>query len=188
MTIDRAGPAPVDELVTRHLPALRAFVRLRMGPELRSREESCDIVQSVAREILEHSDRFAHGGETGFREWLFTTAHRKVVNHLEHWRAAKRSAGRETPMIVPEEFASLGTTPSQHAAVREEFRRIEAAFDKLSGEQREIVMMARLLGMSHAEIAARSGKTEVAVRKTLSRALARLAAVLAGVVDTGEQA
>ena len=36
-------------------------------------------------------------------------------------------------------------------------------------------MMARFLGMSHAEIAEETGKSEVAVRKVLSRALARLA-------------
>ncbi len=96
------APDPaVEQLVARHLPALRAFVRLRMGAELRSREESGDIVQSVAREVLQHRDRFQHGGEQGFREWLFTTAHRKVANRLEHWRAEKRSVGRELPVEVP---------------------------------------------------------------------------------------
>ena len=39
--------------------------------------------------------------------------------------------------------------------------------------------MAKLLGLTHGEIAERTGKTEVAVRKILSRALARVAARLA---------
>ena len=34
-----------------------------MGRELRAREESCDIVQSIAREVLQNADRFQHGGE-----------------------------------------------------------------------------------------------------------------------------
>jgi RNA polymerase sigma factor (sigma-70 family) len=171
----------VDGMVARYLPALRAFVRLRMGRELRAREESCDIVQSVAREVLHHAERFQHGGESGFRDWLFTTAHRKVVNHLEHWRAQKRSAAQE--VVLPEELAGLGGTPSKHASAREELAAVEGAFDALTEEQREVVTCSRLVGMSHAEIAQRLGKSEVAVRKILSRGIARLAAVLAGEVD-----
>jgi RNA polymerase sigma-70 factor (ECF subfamily) len=175
----------VEDLVVRFAPALRAFVRLRMGTLLRSREESCDIVQSVTREVLQHSDRFAHGGEQGFREWLFTTAHRKIVNRLEHWQADKRNAGREAHVEVPEELAGLTATPSRHASAREELAAMERAFDVLGEEQREVVIMSRMLGLSHAEIAARLGKSEVAVRKALSRGLARLAAELAGEGELG---
>lgn len=170
-------PDDVEQLVARFLPALRSFVRLRMGGELRAREESCDIVQSVAREVLQHRDRFQHGGEQGFREWLFTTAHRKVVDRLDHWRAGKRR-GAEAPS-VPEELAGIGPTPSQHASAREQLAAVEQAFDGLSAEQRDVVVWSRLLGLSHGEIAARLGKREDAVRKILSRALARLATRLA---------
>lgn len=170
-------PADIDVLVARYLPALRAFVRVRMGPELRAKEESTDIVQSVAREILQFADRFQHGGESGFRDWLFTTAHRKVVDHLQHWRAQKRQQKRDTEL--PEELAGLLATPSRHASAREDLLAVERAFDALTDEQRDVVTWSRLLGLSHTEIAARLGKSEVAVRKILSRALARLAAVLA---------
>lgn len=175
----------VEQLVTRHLPALRAFVRLRMGLELRNREESCDIVQSVAREVLQHEDRFAHGGEDGFRTWLFTTAHRKVVNRLEHWRAEKRNAHREQPIELPDGLSGLTASPSQHASAREELTSVEAAFDQLTAEQREVVTMSRLLDMSHAEIATRLERSEVAVRKILSRALAKLAATMAASDSSG---
>jgi RNA polymerase sigma-70 factor, ECF subfamily len=170
-------PANVDSLVARYLPALRAFVRVRMGAELRAKEESSDIVQSVAREILQFSERFQHGGESGFRDWLFTTAHRKVVDHLQHWRTQKRQQKRDVEL--PEELAGLVATPSKHASAREDLLAVERAFDALSAEQREVVTCSRLLGLSHTEIATRLGKSEVAVRKTLSRALARLSAVLA---------
>ncbi len=179
--MDTPERTEVDELLARYLPSLRAFVRLRMGAELRAKEESSDIVQSVAREVLHHAERFQHGGESGFREWLFTTAHRKVVNHLQHWRADKRRSGLDVGL--PEELAGLTPTPSRHASAREELAAVEGAFDALSPEQRDVVSWSRLLGLSHAEIAQRVGKTEVAVRKILSRGLARLAAVLAGEAD-----
>ena len=182
--VSESPPDDLEALVGRLLPALRAYVRLRMGAELRAREESCDIVQSVAREVLQHADRFRHGGESGFRDWLFTTAHRKVVNHLEHWRAEKRTGAREARL--PAELAALGPTPSQHASAREELAAVEAAFDVLTPEQREVVTSARLLGLGHAEIAARLGKSEVAVRKILSRGLARLAVALSGQGEAAE--
>lgn len=131
----------VAALVTRYLPALRAFVRLRMGRELRAKEAICDIVQSVTREILQHADRFQHGGDSGFRQWLFTTAHRKVVNRLTRLRTHKRGGGK------------------QEAELPEELAAVEAAFDALTDEQREVVTASRILGMSHAEIAQRLGST-----------------------------
>ena len=173
-----AASDEVQRLLERYLPALRSFVRLRMGAELRAREESCDIVQSVARELLVHEDRFQHGGEGGFREWLFTTAQRKIVNRLEHWRTQKRTAAKEAGM--PSELAGLVPTPSRFASAREDALAFEAAFDALNDEQRDVVVWSRLYGFGHAAIAARLGKSEVAVRKVLSRALAALAAHMAG--------
>lgn len=178
-------PPDLEARVAELLPALRTYVRLRMGADLRAREESCDIVQSVAREILQHTERFQHGGDSGFRDWLFTTAHRKVVNHLEHWRAQKRTRAREA--VLPAELADLGPSPSRHASAREELAAVEAAFDVLTEEQREVVTCSRLLGFSNAEIAQRLGKSEVAVRKILSRGMARLAVALAGEHGTGPQ-
>ncbi|HEX5054569.1 MAG TPA: sigma-70 family RNA polymerase sigma factor [Planctomycetota bacterium] len=160
------------------MPAVVAGLRAPAhGGRTAAKEESCDIVQSVAREVLNHADRFQHGGEAGFREWLFTTAHRKVIKHLDHWRAEKRSGAREA--TLPEALAGLTATPSRHASAREQMDAVERAFDALSTEQRDVITWSRLLGLSHAEIAARLGKTEVAVRKILSRGLARLTAVLA---------
>ena len=57
-------------------------------------------------------------------------------------------------------------------------RRFEAAFDRLTAEQREVVSLARILRLPHKEIAARMGKSEVAVRSLLSRALVALSAEL----------
>jgi len=62
--------------------------------------------------------------------------------------------------------------------VREEVERIERAFGELSDEQREIVTLAHVIGLSRGEIATHVGKSEGAVRVTLHRALARLSELL----------
>src|SRR5262245_21097418 len=172
-------PSDLDAMVARYLPGVRAFVRLHMGQKLRDREESCDLTQSVAREILEHADRFQSGGETGFREWLYTTARRKILNRIEHWGAQKRAAPEIEQDQLPDCYRTC-YTPSQQAAARENLAAMEAAFDRLTEDQREVLIQHKLIGRSHAEIAARLGKTPEAVRTILSRGMARLAVILTG--------
>lgn len=172
--------AAVSSLLQQHLPALRAFVRLKAGPGLLAKESCSDLAQSVCRDVLENAERFRFGGEAEFRKWLFTTAMRKIADRAEHWRAGKREAARERGGLDPEELQGFATfhTPSQDAMGREELERVEAAFAKLAPEKQEVILMARLMGLSHKQIAAEVGKSEVAVRSMLSRALAELSAHL----------
>lgn len=183
-----AGDAEaMNALLAAYLPDLRAFVRLRTGPMLRARESSSDIVQSVCREVLEHADRFRFPGESAFRHWLFTTALRKLSNRRDYYQAGKRDAHREVPLDAgrPTEddrhlldvYESF-STPSARAMVREEVARVEAAFDHLTDEQREVVSLAHVVGLSRAEIAERTGRSEGAVRTMLHRALVRLSGLL----------
>jgi RNA polymerase sigma-70 factor (ECF subfamily) len=170
----------VATLLEQHLPALRAFVRLKAGPSLLAKESCSDLAQSVCRDVLENAERFRFGGEAEFRKWLFTTAMRKIADRAEHWRAGKRDQARERGGLEEDEMRGLAGiyTPSGQAAAREELQRVEAAFGKLAPEKQEVVLMARLMGLSHAQIAQELGKTEVAVRSILSRALAELSTFL----------
>jgi RNA polymerase sigma factor (sigma-70 family) len=109
---------------------------------------------------------------------LYRTALRKIVNRHEYYQAAKRDVRRETPLADSNEiltaYRSL-CTPSQEVSANEQIGHIEAAFDSLPEHYREVIVGSRLLGLSHADLAAQSGKTESAVRTMLSRALAQLA-------------
>jgi len=183
--IDRAARGErdaIDLLLERHLPGLRAFIRLRAGPVIRQRESESDLAQSVCRDVLEHLDRFQHREPNGFKRWLYTTALRKLMNRHDHWAAEKRSAKRELAAVGADSGdRGLGdlyrsfTTPSQHAMKREEIERIERAFDGLPEDDREVISLAHVVGLSRGEIATHLGKSEGAVRVQLSRALAHLA-------------
>jgi RNA polymerase sigma-70 factor (subfamily 1) len=179
----------VEALMGRHLPALRAYVRVQGGPLLRAREESTDIVQSVCREVLEKLDRFRYPSEAGFKQWLYATALRKIRDRYDYYLAAKRDVRMETappaasvtgaPGDLAQVYRTLAT-PSRAASAREEIARIETAFDRLPEHYREVLVAARLLGMSRAEIAERTGSSELAVRSLLFRATAKLASLLDG--------
>lgn len=185
--IERAskGDEPaVDELLERHLPGLRAFIRLRSGPLIRAKESASDLVQSVCLQILQRLDRFQYGGEAGFKHWLYTTALRKIRKRYEHYRAAKRDVGREVHLrkawtgtgdeVLLQCYRSF-STPSRHAIYREQVERVEDAFERLPEDYRTVILLARIVGFSRAEIAKKMGRSENAVRSLLSRALAQLA-------------
>jgi RNA polymerase sigma-70 factor (ECF subfamily) len=172
------------ELLQRHLPAVRAFVRSHMAPQLRARESTSDVVQSVCRELLTHQERFQHPGENGFVAWLYTTARRKIQNRARDLQREKRDAAREVHGIGETALGELGlayariSSPSGRALRAEEVQRLEVAIDQLPEEQREVVTLAHLAGLSRAEIAAQMNRTEEAVRSLLHRAKARLAILL----------
>jgi RNA polymerase sigma-70 factor (ECF subfamily) len=169
----------LEELLQRHLPGLRAFIRLRCNPVIRACESESDLAQSVCREVLEHLDRFRYGDENGFRSWLYTAALRKILDRHEYYGAARRDVRRlEGDAELGAVYGSL-STPSGHAMKREEIETVERAFDGLDDAQREVITLAHVAGLSRAEIAAQLGKSEGAVRTMLSRALADLAAILA---------
>ncbi|MEQ8767301.1 MAG: RNA polymerase sigma factor [Planctomycetota bacterium] len=183
----RGDDIAIDELLNRYLPGLRAFIRLRSGRMLRAKESASDLAQSVCREVLQHMDRFQYGGESGFKSWLYTTALRKIANRQAFYQAARRDARREISggpgddeQRKTELLECYGNfyTPSQHAMAHEELARIEEAFEKMPEDYRDVICYARILGLSHKEIAELMDRTEGAVRTLLSRALTRLAEVL----------
>jgi DNA-directed RNA polymerase specialized sigma24 family protein len=98
--------AALRTLLQRHVAGLRAYIRLRMGAPLRAHEASCDLVQSVCREILENADRFRHGGEDGFRHWLYRMAHRKIADRAAFYAAAKRAGATSLDDEGSEELAA----------------------------------------------------------------------------------
>lgn len=189
MTQDGApqDPQAIERLLEEHLGGLRAFLRLRAGPAIRARMGQSDLVQSVCREVLESKDRIEFQGDAAFRNWLYTAALRKLVEHDRRLHAQKRDIGREVPAddvagggadaALLQGYATA-TTPSLIAMGREGAQKLEQAFDELSEEHREVITLARIVGLSHAEIAAQLGRNEEACRQLLRRALVRLSMAL----------
>lgn len=175
----------VEQLLVRNLPSLEAFVRLRMGPVLRSLMTAPDLVQSVCREALEDLGDFEFRGEAPFRHWLFVRAENKLREKHRYHHADKRDQQKLQGM--PDATTALPAyqtlcTPSKDLEVREAMRRVEVAFDQLPDDYREAITLHKLCGLSHAEIAARLGKSEGAVRNLVYRGISRLALL----VDSGD--
>lgn len=161
-----------------HLAGLRAYVRSRLGPRLRARETSQDIAQSVCREALEGLPRFEYRGAGSFRAWLLRHADLRLRNKARHWGRDKRAVEREEHDSRQLERVASWLSPSRIACTREELDRLIEALRALPSDYREVITLARVDGLSHEMIAARLGRSPLATRTLLSRALARLATLL----------
>ncbi len=170
----------LQDLVAQCTPRLLAYVRLHMGPHLREREGSVDIVQSVCREVLEDiQSGFEYRNRGAFLRWLFSTALNKIRDRHRYNQQQRRSPQREVAHPALHETMGYANwmTPSREAMAQEDVERLEHAFDQLPSEYQEVITLARIVGMSRAEIAEEMGKTVGSVQMMLGRAMLKLSEI-----------
>jgi len=178
-------PAPDhDALFARHLPALVAFLRHKVGGELAARESVHDLAQSVCREVLVDLDRIELRGDEQFRSYLFLQAARKVVDRYRFHRQGKRDHARVAGL--PEDtrgaedlgvYSALAS-PTRVADARDELARVERKLQLLPEAQRDAILLSRIAGLPYTEIANSQGTSEAAIRGLVARGLARLSILL----------
>ena len=181
----RGDRSCLEDLLQRHMGGLRAWLRLRASDRLLAHDSPSDLVQSVCLEVLQSLDSFRFTTEGAFRHWLYLTAEHKLIDRARYWTRAKRDMHRERPGPysgsgelgeIALSYSSL--SPSRVAAAREELERVEEAFTQLSADHRQVLLLHRIAGLTHAEIAFEMNRSEVAARGLLFRALARLSTLL----------
>lgn len=170
------SPEAREELLATNLDMLRRFIRQRLGDKLRARETSQDLAQSVCRELLEDLDTFEDRGEGSFTGWLLARAENKIRKRAAFWGRAKRSVDREERSGL-ERLASLAT-PTWNLTSKERLDEVEGAIRALPDDYCEVVMLSRVEGLAHEEVALRMGRSVSAVQSLLLRALALLTANL----------
>ena len=164
-------------------PYLRIAVRRRLGPRLRSKVDSVDIVQSVFADVLrgfrDGGWRFA--GRPQLLAFLRRIAWRRLADRYQkHGPAMEReqSLGETPSRSLP---GATQPRPSQEAQGREFWERILKSCPPAHHE----VVRLRMNGFRMAEIAARTGLHEGSVRRILYD-LARRMSIARGVVTPGD--
>lgn len=174
----------LNDLCARYGERLRTVVRLRLGIRLRSKLESCDVVQDALLKALPRMQDAEFATSGAFFHWLTAIVENHIRDMADHYAAGKRDAGRERPLEVRQPgsqsiagpIGNLATsgTPSMAAARAEESLQLEAAVDALPDEQKEALLLVRYEGLSLAEAGEKMGRTPDAVRMLVARAIVRL--------------
>ena len=129
--------------------------------------------------MIEDLGHFEYQGEPAFKHWLFTRARHKIHDRVRFYTAQRRETAREEDrdQSYASVYANL-VTPSRIVSGREELDMVERVFDRLPDDYREVIVLSRIIGLSHAEVATRIGRSELATRQLLRRALVRLTGLL----------
>lgn len=171
----------VDLLLERHVAGLVPYLARRAGRLLLARETPEDLAQSICREVLEHGPGYQFEDDEAFKRWLYATAMRKIKDRYRYHRSGKRDALREADATAG--GVATPDTPSKAAAERESIELILRAIDDLPARDRELVLLARIEKLSHAEIAERLGITETHSRTLLARAMVQVSRRVADLED-----
>ena len=136
------------------VPALRAFARLLVS----NRDMADDVVQEALVKAWAARASFEPG--TNFKAWMF----RILRNH--YFTLAKRE--RRVTALDPEVAErTLVSTPGQEGPLH--LQDLERGMEQLPAEQREVLLLFGVNGMSYEQIAEVTGVPIGTVRSRLSR-------------------
>ena len=141
-------------LIEQQIPRLRRYARALT----RNRERADDLVQDTLSRALVKEQFWQPG--TDLRAWLFTIMHNQNVNNV-------RRAVRESRMVDMEQLSPMPATTDPTAS-RQMFE-LERALAQLPLEQRQVILLVGLEGMSYEDAAGILSVPVGTVRSRLSR-------------------
>jgi RNA polymerase sigma factor (sigma-70 family) len=129
----------------------------------------------LANEVFFHAFRSLagfDGTEDRFRSWLFTIAHRRVIDE-------RRFAARR-PQLAEREYVEEPAGPSAEdvALQRASEQRVRALCQELVPDQQDVLLLRLVAGLTIEEIATALGKSPGAVKALQRRGLAALRRIL----------
>ncbi len=181
--IQQGSEPALLEFLEIHRAPLLAFINKNMSDALKSKVEANDILQEVSLNAVSAFSEFDFEKKTPFN-WLCHLAERRIIdNHRKYFQVQKRAAGREIRQPAGGDGAGQGfmdllvasmTSPSQAFSRGAREMKLLTALESLPEESREAIRLKYVEGLNSSEIADQLGKSDVAVRVLVSRAMAKL--------------
>ena len=166
---------------------LKRVVRSRLDPRVARRVDPADVVQDVMLAAHGQVEQWQRDGKSIYACLYRLTRDQIARLHRDHVHRQKRSVSREESQLrfsdesvldLAARIVSSGTSPSR-AVVRKERRdQVREALALLRDNDREILMMRIMEGLSSKEVAEILSLTRSAVDMRHLRALQRIRALL----------
>jgi len=180
----KAGDAgALSEALERNRRRLTVLVHFKLGPPERQLADAEDVVQEVFLHACRAIGGFTWQSPGSLLRWLSAIADRVIADRARYRGRGKR-AGGEVPFRSPSnprgpEPADT-RTPSRLLAQQEAVERLLGRLDALPEDYRQAILMAKIEGLSTAEMAERLGKPREAVSLLVYRAVKRFRAICEG--------
>jgi len=165
----KGDQAAYGVLVRRHQDRIYRHLRNLTG----SREDALELAQDVFIKAWEALPTWRPDAQ--FHTWVYRIASNAALDVLR-----RRKVVRFVPLDDDYDAPSDQPGPEAQLQARQGLRRLDAALAHLPLEQREIVLLREVEGLSYDELATTLGIDEGTVKSRLSRARAALAALHGG--------
>jgi RNA polymerase sigma-70 factor (ECF subfamily) len=132
----------VRPALAEHIAALRRYARALLGDRI----EADDLVQDCLARALSRAHLWRPG--TDLRAWLFTILHNIHINNL---RSRRAHVAANADLSHGPTARAVAAPPTQDA--RLELRDLERALDRIPDEQRQVLLLVGMEGMSYEETA-----------------------------------
>lgn len=156
----------VAEIYERHHAAIYRYVFYRVGDEGTAE----DLTAAVFVRVVESIDGFVYR-DRPLLTWLYTIARNAVIDY-------RRRAGAAETVSLDEGLLDGQQDVEQAAERALSVRQLAAAMGHLTEDQRQVVILKFVEGMSNEEVATILGKTVGAVKSLQHRALLALHRIL----------
>jgi RNA polymerase sigma-70 factor, ECF subfamily len=160
-----------DVIYDRFADSLFRYVYARCG----NATVAEDLIGDLWVRVVERLETFRvppSGGEQAFTAWLYRIAYNLAIDSFR-----RKDSGNAQ---LDPDISDRDPSPDERAVSGEERRELHAAIERLTPDQREVVLLRFIEERSNAEVAALTGRSEGAVKVMQHRALGALARLLGG--------
>jgi RNA polymerase sigma-70 factor, ECF subfamily len=153
---------------------LLAYIRLRLGRELRAKLESRDILQATLLKSLTHLHELKGEERESLMAWLARIAEHEIRDRADYHQRQRRDAAREVGIDEESPPAAAARSALSQVILDEQARQLEEALETLAPAHREVILLRKFEELTFPEIARRLGRSEDACRMLFARAMTSL--------------
>jgi len=161
------APWALDRIYRTFSPAVFGYLRIQGAAD------PDDLTNEVFLGVLTRIATFS-GDEDGFRSWVFTIAHSRLID--ERRRSQRRPQLADDDVAARPDMAGGNVEDEALSHISED--RVRALCEQLVADQRDVLLLRLMGGLTVETIAEALGKSEGAVKALQRRGLANLRRVL----------
>ncbi len=151
----------------------------KLGADLRASCEVDDIIQETLLRAWRDIEQFRYRAPGSFMSWLASIADHVITDAARYGDRERRRAAAVVPLSQAPEAADT-RTPSRLLAQKEGAAALLDRLNALPEGYRQAILLAKIEGLSTAELAERLGKSREAAALLLHRAVKRFRALTEG--------
>jgi RNA polymerase sigma-70 factor (ECF subfamily) len=179
--VQNGDQAAFTQLFEKYSRRLAVLIHYKLSPERRHILEVDDILQATLLRAFRSIDKFEYRSPGSFLRWVSAIADHVIIDEARFQDRDRRRAAEVVAFRSPSNphgpEPADSRTPSRLLRERESFDALMDRLNALPEDYRRVIVLAKIEGLTTAEIAARLDKSREAVALLLHRAIKRFRAL-----------